>query len=143
MNRVFKLFLLGVVITFGSTPTLTLGDPENCPCDIYWQAALDATSCTSEIHLFNGMLRRDEVAAQGTILWWSAPDTVPPHPLICAKSRTFKTACDLIVGVPEGTRCVESFVAGREFFPKNKFFGICKESMRHMLLELNSRPSCD
>ena len=143
MLRVRKILLMGMAIAIGAAPTSTFSDPENCPCDIYWQAALDATSCTAEIHFFNGMLRRDEVATQGTILWWGVPDTTSPNSLICGKARTFKTACDLIVGVPEGTRCVESFLFGREFFTENKFFGICKESMRQMLLELNSLPTCD
>jgi hypothetical protein len=143
MNLVIRILLIGVVATFFAAPIQVFADSENCPCDIYWQPALEVTTCTSEIHLFNGMLRRDEVEVQGTILWWSQPAAEPPNQLICAKARTFRHACDLIIGEPEGTRCIETYAFDPIYFPKNKFFGKCKESIRQILLELNSLPSCD
>jgi hypothetical protein len=143
MKTIFKLLFVGMVIVFAAAPIHALGESEDCPCDSLWQAALDATPCTSEMYLFNGMLRRDEVASQGTIIWWSMPYPEPSNPLICLKARTFKSACDLILGIPEETRCVETEVIDRFFFSKNKFFGKCKESMRQLLHELDSLPYCD
>lgn len=144
MSGVTRLILLaGLTTLLSATPSLTLGDPESCPCDEAWHAALNETSCTSEIYLFNGMLRRDDVASQGTIIWWSLPYPEPSSALICVKARTFRAACDLILGVPEETRCVETEVLARSYYSSNKFFGICKESMRKVLFELDTRPNCE
>jgi hypothetical protein len=143
MNSIVKLIMVGIIIGLGAAPLKVFSESDECPCESIWQAALDETPCTSDMYLFNGMLRRDEVASQGTIIWWSFPYPEPTSPEVCLKARTFKSACDLILGIPEETRCNETEVLARFYFSENSYFGKCKGSMYRLLLDFDSLPNCD
>jgi hypothetical protein len=138
MKRFTKLLAAGIAFAWISALAQSSDSPYQCPCDGAWQAAYEFTPHVFEINFFNGMLRRDEVASQGTILWWSLPDPEASGQRICLKARSFRDACDLIVGIPDGDRCIGIPLIDPIYFHSRQTYSACKESLRELLEDVSS-----